>query len=179
MRKASPGLTRREFALAGAFAGAATVVGCRGTKGGNWDFLSDKHARILAVLCDQIIPADEFSSASQAGVVTYIDRQLARHYRRHQDAYRGGLEQAEEISRRRFGGSVSEVSAAHQLEIAIALEKTNRSFFELLLRHTMEGYYGSPRHGGNRDAVSWRMLGLAEPPIRGRAQYDLRKGGRS
>jgi gluconate 2-dehydrogenase gamma chain len=40
----------------------------------------------------------------------------------------------------------------------------------------MEGYYGSPRHGGNRDAVSWRMLGLDEPPLRGRAQYDLRKG---
>jgi gluconate 2-dehydrogenase gamma chain len=31
--------------------------------------------------------------------------------------------------------------------------------------HTLEGYYGSPRHGGNRDAVSWRMLGLDEPPI--------------
>ena len=44
--------------------------------------------------------------------------------------------------------------------------------------HTLEGYYGSPRHGGNRDAVSWRMLGLAEPPLRGRAQYDLRKGSR-
>jgi gluconate 2-dehydrogenase gamma chain len=41
--------------------------------------------------------------------------------------------------------------------------------------HTLEGYYGAPRHGGNRGAVSWRMLGLAEPPVRGRAQYDLRK----
>jgi len=37
----------------------------------------------------------------------------------------------------------------------------------------MQGYYGSPRHGGNRDAISWRMLGLDEPPLRGRAQYDL------
>jgi len=27
--------------------------------------------------------------------------------------------------------------------------------------------------------VSWRMLGLAEPPLRGRAQYVLRKGGQS
>jgi gluconate 2-dehydrogenase gamma chain len=179
MGKAGPGLTRRQFALAGALAGAATMVGCRGGKGGDWDSLSDEQARILAVLCDQIIPADDFPSASQAGVVTYIDRQLARHYRRHQGAYCNGLEQAEAISRRRFGGSVAEVSAAQQLEIATTLEKTNRSFFELLLLHTMEGYYGSPRHGGNRDAVSWRMLGLAEPPIRGRAQYDLRNGGRS
>ena len=59
------------------------------------------------------------------------------------------------------------------------LEKQHRDFFDLVREHTMEGYYGSPRHGGNRDAVSWRMLGLDEPPLRGRAQYDLRKGGQS
>jgi gluconate 2-dehydrogenase gamma chain len=45
--------------------------------------------------------------------------------------------------------------------------------------HTLEGYYGSPRHGGNRDAASWRMLGLDEPPLRGRAQYDLTKDSHS
>ncbi len=56
-----------------------------------------------------------------------------------------------------------------------AIEQQNRWFFDLVRGHTLEGYYGSPRHGGNRDAVSWRMLGLAEPPVRGRAQYDLRK----
>jgi gluconate 2-dehydrogenase gamma chain len=63
--------------------------------------------------------------------------------------------------------------------MAFALEKENRRFFEIVREHSMEGYYGSPRHGGNRDAVSWRMLGLAEPPLRGRPQYDLRKGGQS
>lgn len=172
-------LTRRQFAFAGALAGAAAAIGCRGVKSANWDFLSDQHARMLSALCDQLIPADDFPSASEAGVVTYIDRQLARHYRRHQDAYREGLEQAEAISRKRFGRSLREAAPAQQLAIATALEKQNRSFFDLLRQHTMEGYYGSPRHGGNRDAVSWRMLGLAEPPLRGRAQYDMRKGGKS
>ena len=172
-------LTRRQFALASALSGAAAVIGCHRGAGSAWDFLSDSHARILAALCDQIIPADDFPSASQAGVVTYIDRQLARHYRRHQNAYRTGLEQADAISRKRNGLALAEAPAAQQLQIALALEKENLSFFELFRQHTMEGYYGSPRHGGNRDAVSWRMLGLAEPPLRGRAQYDLRKGGRS
>lgn len=178
MRRARPGLTRRDFALSSMLAGAAAVVGCR-TKSGNWDFLSDRDARILAALCDQIIPADDFPSASEAGVVTYIDRQLARHYRRHQKAYRGGLEEAEAMSRKRFGCGVIDAGVSHQHEIALLLEKENRVFFDLLRQHTMEGYYGTPRHGGNRDAVSWRMLGLAEPPLRGRAQYDLRKGGGS
>jgi len=63
--------------------------------------------------------------------------------------------------------------------VVTALESQNGAFFNLVRQHTLEGYYGSPRHGGNRDAVSWRMLGLDEPPLRGRAQYDLRKGSSS
>jgi gluconate 2-dehydrogenase gamma chain len=172
-------LTRRQFALASALGGAAAIIGCQSSKGDGWEFLSDSHARILAALCDQIIPADDFPSASQAGAVTYIDRQLARHYRRHELVYREGLEQSDAMSRNRFGRSLADATPAQQLRVAAALEKENRTFFELVRQHTMEGYYGSPRHGGNRDAVSWRMLGLAEPPLRGRAQYDLRKGGRS
>jgi gluconate 2-dehydrogenase gamma chain len=172
-------LTRRQFALAGALSGAAAVIGCNGSAGSQWDFLTNKQARILAVLSDQIIPADDFPSASAAGAVTYIDRQLARHYRRHQSAYRDGLEQADAMSRKACGHALANASAAQQLQVALAVERENRVFFELVREHTMEGYYGSPRHGGNRDAVSWRMLGLDEPPLRGRAQYDLRKGGRS
>ena len=80
------------------------------------------------------------------------------------------------MSRRRFRILYADATADQQLELAFALEKESRAFFELVREHTMEGYYGSPRHGGNRDAVSWRMLGLDEPPLRGRAQYDLRKG---
>jgi gluconate 2-dehydrogenase gamma chain len=64
-----------------------------------------------------------------------------------------------------------------RLQTVLQIEKEQAEFFEMVRRHTFEGYYGSPRHGGNRDAASWRMLGLAEPPLLGRAQYDLRKAG--
>jgi gluconate 2-dehydrogenase gamma chain len=169
-------LTRRQFTVGGALAGAVAVIGCRGGARGSWEFLSDAAGRTLAALCDQIIPADDFPSASQAGAVNYIDRQLARHYQRHQSAYRDGLEAADEMSRKRFGVAFGNANADQRLQIAVVLEKEKRVFFELVREHTMEGYYGSPRHGGNRDAVSWRMLGLDEPPLRGRAQYDLREG---
>jgi gluconate 2-dehydrogenase gamma chain len=169
-------LTRREFAVAGVLGGAAAVIGCRNSNGRNWEFLSDDHARTLAALCDQIVPADDFPSASQAGAAAYIDRQLGRHYKRHRDLYLEGLKQTDAMSRSRHGYAFADATAAEQREIVSALERENRKFFDLVRQHTMEGYYGSPRHGGNRDAVSWRMLGLDEPPLRGRAQYDLRKG---
>jgi gluconate 2-dehydrogenase gamma chain len=164
---------------AGAMGGAAAAIGCKARKPGNWEFLREEQALTLAAICDRIVPADDFPSASQAGVLTYIDRQLTRHYRRHRDAYRDGLERADAMSMRRFGQRLATLAPPRQLEIVAAIEQQDRVFFDLVRSHTLEGYYGSPRHGGNRDAVSWRMLGLAEPPLRGRAQYDLRKGSPS
>jgi gluconate 2-dehydrogenase gamma chain len=172
-------LTRRQFVAAGAMGGAAAAIGCTVGRQGDWDFLSNDQARTLRAVCDQIVPADGFPSASQAGVLTYIDKQLVRHYRRHRDAYRDGLERADAMSKARFGLRLAELSADRQLEVVSAMEQQDRAFFELVREHTLEGYYGSPRHGGNRDAVSWRMLGLDVPPVRGRAQYDLRKGSAS
>ena len=77
-------LTRRQFVAASAAGGLVAAVGCKSSGTGNWEFLSDQQAGTLAALCDQIVPADDFPSASQAGVLNYIDRQLVRHYRRHQ-----------------------------------------------------------------------------------------------
>jgi gluconate 2-dehydrogenase gamma chain len=164
---------RREFMAAGALAGAALAASCTACRRSNYGFLSGNDAATLTVICDQIIPADEYPSASQAGVLTYMDRQLRGHYRRHQQTYLSGLKQANLLSSGRFGVDLAGASTQQQFEIVSTLEQQNKPFFDLVRSHTMQGYYGSPRHGGNRDAASWRMLGLDEPPLRGRAQYDL------
>ena len=85
--------------------------------------------------------------------------------------------QTEAASRKRFGKWLSELGAAEQLAVVVDLEREHHSFFELVRNHTLEGYYGSPRHGGNRDETSWKMLGLGDPPLLGRAQYDLASSG--
>ena len=172
-------LTRRQFVAAGALGGAAAAIGCHGHGHGEWEFLSEQQAATLAAVCDQIIPGDEFPSASQAGVLTFIDRQLVRPLRRYRGAYRDGLESAETLSRHRFGSRLTDLPPAEQLEIIKTIERDDHEFFELVRSHTLDGYYGAPRHGGNRDAVSWRMLGLAEPPLNGRAQYNLKKDSTS
>jgi len=43
-----------------------------------------------------------------------------------------------------------------------------REFFRLVADHCLQGYYGSPRHGGNRNFASWKMLGLDTPQVLGR-----------
>src|SRR5208282_5421717 len=110
-------LTRRQFVAVSAVGGAAAAIGCSPGRQGTWEFLGNDHARTLAAICDRIIPSDDFPGASQAGVLTYIDRQLVRAYRRHQDAYREGLERAETMSRERFGQELAALDPPKQLEI--------------------------------------------------------------
>src|SRR5512135_2359203 len=88
-----PVFNRREILIGGAAATAASAAllsGCY-SAGSAWLVFTDEQARTLAALCDQIIPADDWPSASQAGVLTFIDRQLTGPYRRHRKAYRQGI----------------------------------------------------------------------------------------
>jgi len=34
------------------------------------------------------------------------------------------------------------------------------AFFRMAVEHAGEGFYGDPGNGGNRDGVSWRMIGF-------------------
>jgi len=171
-------LNRRQFMAASALASAALATGCRDRLRHRYVVLTDEEAETLTAICDQIIPADDFPSASQAGVLTFIDLQLRGPYKRHPRTYLLRLRRANLSCRNRFGRAVGGATPQQQLEIVREMDRQDRQFFELVRSHTMQGYYGSPRHGGNRDAVSWRMLGLDEPPLRGRAQYDFTAGSK-
>jgi gluconate 2-dehydrogenase gamma chain len=71
-------------------------------------------------------------------------------------------------SRKRFGKPFVELSSPRQIEVLRDVKRSDAEFFGLIRTHTMQGFYGDPRHGGNRGAVSWKMLGLPSPPVRGR-----------
>jgi gluconate 2-dehydrogenase gamma chain len=110
-------------------------------------------------------------------VVHFIDRQLMGPYRRQQNAYRIGLVAIDEAAAARFGKSFVSLDAPQQTAVLQTFTGGAKRFFSTVIAHTMQGYYGDPRHGGNRDAVSWRMLGVPVIPIRGRYRYQLPKQG--
>jgi gluconate 2-dehydrogenase gamma chain len=56
------------------------------------------------------------------------------------------------------------------------IETKDAEFFNLIRAHAMQGFYGDPRHGGNRDEASWKMLGIPCPPVRGRLPYQRKAG---
>jgi gluconate 2-dehydrogenase gamma chain len=170
-------LRRRRFLrIAGTATACGALVSC-GRESSPWRFLTAAEGRTLEAIGEQIIPTDQTPGAAWAGVVNFIDRQLMGPYRRQQAAYRSGLREIDEASVIKFGKDFIALDGQMQTAVLGTLTGGAKRFFATAIAHTMQGYYGDPRHGGNRDAVSWRMLGVPVIPIRGRNRYELPKQG--
>jgi gluconate 2-dehydrogenase gamma chain len=164
---------RRQFLGMGVAATlGGTAVSCGRAGGGRWRFFTAEEARTVDAICEQIIPADRDAGAHQACVVNYIDLQLTKHFKQHQNAYRQLIAAVDDLSTGRFGHKFADLAAPDQVQVLREVEKKAKASFDLILAHTMQGFYGDPRHGGNRDAASWKMLGLPFPPVRGRMHFD-------
>lgn len=176
-------LSRRKFIqLAAAAAAASGMTACSGSRA-PWKFFRLCEARALAAICDRLIPPDQDAGADWAHVVNFIDIQLRGPFRDLQDLYRDGIGYTDATARSWFGKRFAELDGKQQTEILVAMERgavskiwetlDSRQFFEIVLSHTMQGFYGDPRHGGNRERTSWRMVGLPYPQVRGRQKYSI------
>lgn len=152
-------------------------------------FLTADEARFLAAAVDRLIPQDDWPSASQAGVVTYIDRQLAGDFGRGARMYLAGpvrkgtpeqgyqlaltpaqvyRESLEALLSDPAGRGFPDTDAQQQDAFLEQLEAgawllgrvPSSVFFETLLANTVEGYFADPLYGGNRDMAGWRMIGF-------------------
>jgi gluconate 2-dehydrogenase gamma chain len=178
-------INRRQFVQTVAWGVGATplLAVSAATPPARGRFFTETEARLVAVLCDLIIPADEDPGAVEVGVVNYLDRQLATRLRRHQKTYRIGLAGVDAASRALFGRALIELNSTEQNLLLKDLESgkvkdpawgdvSSRTFFNLIRDQTLQGYYGSPRHGGNRGYASYKMLGLDYPQIIGQNRYS-------
>jgi gluconate 2-dehydrogenase gamma chain len=169
---------RRGFLKTGAVAAAATAVACSDA-GPRWRVLTSAEAATLTAACDRIIPPDEDPGASQAGVVRFVDRQLATREKSQLGFWRAGLAGLAAAAHRAHGKGFAELGEGEQVALLQDVERgagekadwgevAPAEFFRALRWFTMMGFYGDPRHGGNKDRVAWRMIGVPDPPVRGR-----------
>jgi len=140
-------------------------------------FFTEAEAKLVAAAAERIFPSDASGpGATEAGVVIYIDRQLAGPYGRDQfryakapwtesvaehgyqgkatprEIYRAGIAQLEE-----FAGLLAEQQDERLRTIESSL------FFQLLRRHTLEGMFCDPHHGGNANMIGWQLIGYPGP----------------
>jgi gluconate 2-dehydrogenase gamma chain len=150
-------------------------------------FFTADEARITAAACERIFPSDgNGPGAKEAGVVVYIDRQLAGPYGR--DLYRytkgpffesvpehgyQGQKNPQEIYRdglQLLGEDFARTDTVEQLERLRKIETT--MFFRMLRTHTIEGMFSDPLHGGNANLIGWQLIGYPGPTMSYREEID-------
>jgi len=176
-------ITRRKFIELGAAGlGSTSLLLACGNPASKWRYFTVEEARMAEQLAEHIIPADEDPGATDVGVVNFMDKQLVGPYKRHQPAYRTGLAGVQETSQALFQIPFDRLSWEEQEEILELLfagdapgttweTASSHQFIQLIRDHTMQGFYGSPRHGANLNYVSYRMLELDYPQIIGQNRY--------
>lgn len=135
-------------------------------------FFTVDEVACLEAICEQLIPAHgKWPGARGAGVVNYIDMQLTGVFSSEQPSYRNGLAAVQEACLSKYGKHFEALDFDVQTEFCKDLEagrveggywteNSSPGFFNMVVDHTMQGFYGPPMHGGNRNSVSYRMIGF-------------------
>ncbi|HXK04888.1 MAG TPA: gluconate 2-dehydrogenase subunit 3 family protein [Verrucomicrobiae bacterium] len=139
---------------------------------GGLRFFTPEQAAEVEAVAAQIIPADESGGAREAGVVRFIDLNLAAYEKDKQAAYTEGLK----MLAAKCGGRFSDLPPAKQIEVLRSMERKpsvevvfradpQSDFFELVRRHTILGFFSHPQYGGNRDRIGWKLIGFEDAGV--------------
>jgi len=154
-------------------------------------FLTAGEAQVVQAACARIFPSDASGpGATEAGVVIYIDRQLASPYGRDKRRYTKGpwVEsipehgyQGKDTPQQTYRSGIPLLGVdftglpAEQQDLRLEkIEETH--FFQLLRLHTLEGMFCDPLHGGNIGMVGWKLIGFPGPRMNYRDQIDKHFG---
>ena len=82
--------------------------------------------------------------------------------------FRMGIDASNAYCRKAYQKEFDRLSSEQQVQVlremeqgTLAIERVPaRDFFNVLLNAAMEGFFADPIYGGNRDKVSWKMIGF-------------------
>jgi choline dehydrogenase-like flavoprotein len=123
---------------------------------------------ILEAVSNRMIPEDAWPSATNGGVLTYLERRAGEVLATWMDLIEPGLLALDAKALALHGQPFTELSATEKDRLLHDLEHdrirdwpvSSKLFFDTLLGLVIEGYYGSPEAGGNPEGKSWDMIGF-------------------
>ncbi|GMA61374.1 gluconate 2-dehydrogenase subunit 3 family protein [Alicyclobacillus fastidiosus] len=134
---------------------------------------SIKVCSILEAVANRLIPEDAWPSATDGGVLAYLECRVGEDIKTWIDLIEPGLRALDADALALHGRSFSELSSEDQDALLHDLEHDRvgdwpvsaKHFFITLLSLVIEGYYGNPESGGNREGKSWEMIGFRPGPV--------------
>ena len=130
--------------------------------------LTEAEGATLGAITARLIPSDPtVPGAAEARAAAYIDRALGGALAGFRDAYRTGLASLDAYARASKGAAFTGLGPGDQDAVLTELERNTATgfdggsagFFALVLSHTMQGTFGDPFYGGNRNFAGWDLIG--------------------
>jgi gluconate 2-dehydrogenase gamma chain len=125
--------------------------------------LTAEQRRILGAFVDRLVPKDELGpSATECGVLDYIDGCLGEFIAAEKPSFVQGLAAVDEYARKSQGASLAELSTEKQDAVLTAIDNSAapdlKAFFNRVRRLTLEGMFGDPSYGGNKNFAGWDLI---------------------
>jgi gluconate 2-dehydrogenase gamma chain len=146
--------------------------------------LTAYEADMLEAICARLIPTDANGpGAREARAAHYIDRALGGALSGSKPAYTAGLAAFDAYCRSSRRAPFTELSPRDQDSVLIDVETgaatgfvgSSAVFFAMVRTHTLQGTFGDPYYGGNRDFVGWDLI--AYPGVRTSVTADDQRLG--
>jgi len=128
--------------------------------------------RTLEAFVDRLIPRDETGpSATECGVLTYVEKALAGPLAGEKASLLEGLAAVDVVARTAHDKPFVELAAEQQDSVLTSIENNSatgfqpdsRSFFQRVRRLTLEGMFSDPFYGGNRNFGGWDLIRYPGP----------------
>jgi hypothetical protein len=126
--------------------------------------LTPEQRKTLSAFIDRIVPQDELGpGAVECGAATYIDRALAGALASEKDAFLAGLADVDALARSTHNAAFADLMPEVRDELLTMIE--GRPFFARVRRLTLEGMFGDPYYGGNKNFAGWDLIRYPGPRL--------------
>ncbi len=136
--------------------------------------LSSAERQILDAFVDRLCPRDELGpGALEMGAANYIDLSLADYLDAEKGTFAEGLAAVDAFARATHGARFTELAPAQKDAVLTAMENgtatgftgNSRVFFNRVRRLTLEGMFGDPFYGGNKNFAGWDLIRYPGPRL--------------
>jgi gluconate 2-dehydrogenase gamma chain len=156
-------LSRRELIFTSAFVPLAALTSAAQAAE---TALAPAQMKILEAFVERLIPRDELGpSAAEASAQIYIDRALAGPNAAEKQSFVDGLAAMDAFAKTSQGAAFADLPPEKRDAVISAMERgaaagfaNAQQFFTRVRRLTLEGMFGDPYHGGNRNFAGWDLI---------------------
>lgn len=166
--KPRSGVSRRTVIASAAFVPVAALTSAAQSVK---SVFTPEQRRTLEAFLNRLCPKDELGpGAVECGAGEYIDRQLGDYLSAEKATFLEGLATVDAFARSSQGAALADLSPEKQDEVLSAIDTGKaspaaRAFFNRARRLMLEGMFGDPYYGGNKNFAGWDLIRYPGPRL--------------